>query len=448
MVSHNSRIASLASLVLAPEQTVGASVNWTLPADLRIDEADLLSSARKFGLDESLLGSPTPPLTRFKAWHYDSRIPRPRGSREVLSTPARHDDKNLVTFVYSANLDGAGKEKGLLAPIGAVTFELDSARFRWQFDCGPKRASETFDEYVDRALADNQFAGRVDRKDFIAFAQYADRSLSDVDVFVRQPSYCGDALRHAAAATFRKVGGYSMSKRGGFWYLPRTDGGPTCPLSRAETFMQTVEEAAPSARFSRLTMPKDASTLEVAGGIVSEGLADQIRALSSKVADLKEVTRKGQHTTRLEELSEVRSKIALYRDLLGLFDEDLLSEADEVESMMREQIATFESSLPSKSEKSDRAKQPTETQEQKSEQATPLVDEAALVDLLESNLTNILAGEFVRLPFLDSVDLVVETDLAFGFVWTMIRGAEVIGGGSEETLSGVAQTAVARHGHA
>jgi len=454
MVSHNARISSLASLVLAPEQTIGASVNWTLPKSMRIAEVDLLGSARTLGLDESLLGSATSPLNRFKTWHYNNRIPRPRGSREVVSTASRHDDDNLVTFVYSANLDGAGKEKGLLAPVGSVTFEVDAARFRWQFDCGAQRATETFDEYVDRALAENPFAGRVDREDLLVFAKFADESLSDVDLFVQTPSYCGDSLRVAAASTFRKIGGYLMSDRGGFWYLPRTDGGPTCPLSRAETFMQTIEEASSGeARFSRLTMPKDASTLEVAGGIVSEGIAVQIRNLSAKVAEIREVTRKGQHTTRLEELSEVRSKIVIYRELLGLFDEDLLSEADSVERMMQEQTAIFESTAPSKPEKSKRGKQSSSSSSSESEEeptpvSAPLVDEVALVVRLEAELDRINAGDFVRLPFLDTADIVVESDLAFGFVWTIVRGIEVLGGGAETTLNGVAKTAVALHGRA
>jgi hypothetical protein len=455
MVSHNSRITSLASLVLAPEQTIGASVNWTLPKSMRIEESDLLSSARKFGLDESLLGSPTSPLNRFKTWHYNNRIPRPRGSREIVSTASRHDDKNLTTFVYSANLDGAGKEKGLLAPIGSVTFEVDSCRFRWQFDCGAQRAIEDFDEYVDRALEQNPFAGRVDREDLIAFARFADLSLDDVEKFRAVPSYCGDSLRVSIAAAFRKVGGYSMSDRGGFWYLPRTDGGSTCPLSRAELLMQSVEEASSGVgHFSRLTMPKDASTLEVAGGIVRDSLTDQIRSLSAKVAEIKEVTRKGQHTTRLEELGEVRSKIALYRELLGLFDEDLLSEADEVEKMMREQMTQFDSSLPDKPAKTSRSKGASAKQggqedaPQEQTDSAPLVDEVALVGLLESHLDRINAGDFVRVQFLNDADLVIESDLAFGFVWTLVRGAEVIGGGSEVTLNGVAKIAVAIHGRA
>jgi hypothetical protein len=456
MVSHNSRISSLASLVLAPEQTVGASVNWTLPKSLRIAEADLLSTARKFGLDEDLLGSPTSALGKFKTWHASgSRIPRPRGSREIVSTTSRHDDKGLVTFVYSANLDGVGKEKGLLAPVGSVTFEVESSRFRWMFDCGKQQSSETFDEYVDRALVENKFAGQLEKDDLLVFARFADQSLNDVALFHDTPSYCGDSLRVAAASTFRKLGGYSMSDRGGFWYLPRTDGGPACPLSRAEVFMQTIEESSSGvARFSRLTMPKDASTLEVAGGIVSEGLAAQIRGLSSRVSEIKEVTRKGQHTTRLEELSEVRSKIELYREMLGLFDEDLLSEADEVEQMMRQQMLEFESSLPSKPSKAERKgkvfSEPLLVTSNKADaaEAVYLVDKAALLLSLEAEEVRIVSGDFVRLPFYGNVDIVVESDLAFGFVWTMVNGPVVLGGGSEESLSGVAHAAVELHGRA
>lgn len=456
MVSHNSRITSLASLVLAPEQTIGASINWTLSKALRIPEADLLGSARKFGLEESLLGSPTSALARFKAWHCSgSRIPRPRGSREIVSTTSRHDDESLVTFIYSANLDGVGKEKGLLAPVGSVTFEIESSRFRWMFDCGPQLGSENFYEYVDRALVENQYSSRLNKEDLLVFAQWADQSLNDVALFHDTPSYCGDSLRVAAASTFRKFGGYSMSDRGGFWYLPRTDGGLDCPLTSAELFMQTIEEAsAGAAKFSRLTMPKDASTLEVAGGIVREGIADQIRKLSSRVAEIKEVTRKGQHTTRLEELSELRSKIGMYREMLGLFDEDLLSEADEVEQMMHLQMQQFESSLPSKPSKAERkGKVFSEPLLVKQDEAKPagavyLVDKTALLSSLETEEARIVSGDFVRLPFHGNVDIVVESDLAFGFVWTMVNGPVVLGGGSEESLSGVAHSAVELHGRA
>jgi hypothetical protein len=117
---------------------------------------------------------------------------------------------------------------------------------------------------------------------------------------------------------------------------------------------------------------------------------------------------------------------------------------------MQEQTAIFESSLPSKPETTKRAKRGSEPKESESEEpvSAPLVDEVALVHLLDSTLDRINAGDFVRLPFLDSADIVVESDLAFGFVWTIVRGIEVLGGGAETTLNGVAKTAIALHGRA
>ena len=445
MVSHNSRIASLANIVLAPDQTVGAAINWSLPEDLCVPADALALAAQNNACPVEWLGAPTEPLVRFKAWHYNGRVSRPRGAREIISTQARHDDTapHLVTYIYSVNLDGVGVERGQLAPVGSVTFDKRSESFWWRFECGAMQSGEDLDAYTARAAA--ALAPAVQPSDLTSFASHAVKSLSDVARFAQASCYSGDSLRLASRHLFSRLGGYLMSDRGGLWYLPRIDGGEKCPLTQAERLMQAIEVATDKAgQFYRLTMPRDAETTALAAHLVSEGIAERIGEIRAKVQDIAEVSRSGQHDGRIEELSRLKESIAVYRDLLGIFDEDLLADAAEVDRMMVAQIEVFTAGAPSRDDaKREKQKQRYEAKRdadgkqprQKASKtasltlaptATPttapalVLDDSVLTQVVadfESRKVEIDAGEIVSHP-ISAGTFHIEADLAFGYIAT------------------------------
>lgn len=443
MVSHNSRIASLASIVIKPEDTVGAAINWSLPEDLCVPADSLSIAAQNNSCPVEWLGAPTEPLVRFKAWHYGGRVSRPRGAREIIATQARHDDTapNLVTFIYSVNLDGVGVERGRLAPVGSVTFDKESERFWWRFDNGAMQSGEDLDAYITRASI--ALAPAVHQSDLMAFAAHAMKSLDDVARFAQASCYSGDSLRLASRHLFARLGGYLMSDRGGLWYLPRIDGGEKCPLTQAERIMQTIEEATDKAgQFYRLTMPRDAETTALAAHLVSEGIAERIGEIRAKVQDIAEVSRSGQHDGRIEELSRLKESIAVYRDLLGIFDEDLLADAAEVDRMMRDQIEVFTAGAPDRDKakkqkqreryeakreaegKQTRQKASKAASDSPAATATTVTPSALVLD--DSELTQVVADFESRKDDIDSGEIVerrisvgtfhIEADLAFGYI--------------------------------
>jgi hypothetical protein len=452
MVSHNERITSLANIVIAPEQTVGASLNWSIPEGVKLPAALVKQAVTDNSLPENVFGQPTEPLWQFKFWHYRARVPgRRRNEREIISAPARHQSNDLVSFVYSVNIDSTEDEKGRLIPVGSVTFNIADEQFWWRFDVGAMQPGETDSDYLDRALAAHDPAHGIEDKDLASFRSYAIHTLNDVAIFAQEPYYNGNSIRDGVSHYFRKVGGYSMSARGGFWYLPRIEGQPDkCPLTRAEAMMAAVETASEKkCRFFRLTMPKDASTTEMASEFVSSGLAERINDIREKVAKIEEVTRKGQHSTRLEELASIRQDIALYRDILGLLDTDLLQSADEVTTMIQEQVSRFE--LPSgdlpapekparTSTRGDRTARPAS----EAPGEAPVADAACTIftaeeveqaaDTMAGFAMDIAAGEIITYEFPGKGAISLEEDFSFGYLWTLsltASGSEVVTGFSD-----------------
>ena len=443
MVNHNSRIASLAKIIIKPEDTVGAAINWSLPEDLCITADALALAASNNSCPVEWLGAPTEPLVRFKAWHYGGRVSRPRGAREIVATQARHDDAapHLVTYIYSVNIDGVGVERGRLAPVGSVTFDKKSEAFWWRFDCGAMQSGEDLDAYTARAA--DALAPAVQPSDLTSFASHVIKSLSDVSRFAQTSCYSGDSLRLASRHLFSRLGGYLMSDRGGLWYLPRIDGGEKCPLTQAERIMQTIEEATDKAgQFFRLTMPRDAETTALAAHLVTEGIAERIAEIKAKVAEITEVSRSGQHDGRVEELANLRESIGIYRDLLGIFDEDLLADAAEVDRMMREQVEVFTAGAPDREEAKKQkqreryeAKREAEGKQGRQKGAktaslnlaptdapaiapAPILDDSELMQVIadfESRKDQIDWGEIVSRR-ISAGTFHIEADLAFGYI--------------------------------
>jgi hypothetical protein len=448
MTSHNVNIKSLASIALSPEQTVGASVNWSIPDQTRIPADAVSVSVAKHSIPASWVGKPTEPIVQFKFWHYGRRVPRAsRKDREIISTPARHNAKELVSFVYSVNVDSEENEKGNLIPVGSVTFDKKSESFWWRFDCGAKQQSETDDEYHERALASMESKG-VQASDLTDFAKFAVDTLTDVDLFTRIPHYNGDALRDAAATVFKRLGGYSMSARGGFWYLPRTDGGERCPLTNAESFMAVVEEASDRAcRFMRLTMPKDAQTTEMAATFVTDGIAGKLADLRERVSKV-EVTRKNQHGTRLEELAMLRADIALYRELLGVVDTELLTGAEEIQNMMEAQIRKFElpdatpAATPGSSADESATADAGADDEPTVDYATIVEETRRAIELFNSAAADLKCGSIVVYTVGFDAEIAIEEDEAFGYLWTTTRSGAVVTTGFTETIAPAVERAV------
>jgi hypothetical protein len=440
MVEHNARIASLASITLTPEQTIGASINWSIDSSLALPASALIAAARRVGLDESRLGDPTAPLSRFRDLHRDCRLSRPRGQREIVSTPARHDARHKVSYVYSVNVDHVGEERGRLLPLGSVTYDLSSEQMSWRYDCDARSQHESAEDYRARALASYAADPRPDESDLAAFEAHARASLDDCDRFSRESLYSGDTLRGIVSSYLRRVGGYLMTSRGGFWYLPRTGAVDRCPLTAAERMMQAIEEASSGqARFYRLTLPRDAASIETAGEIVRESLVDRLREIRERVAGVEAVSRRGQHSGRLEELAEIRSQISLYREILGILDGDLLADASAVESLIHRQTEELDGRREqAKAEKastrqSSRAKpqgsaqELREAAEEPSQQTGRMGDSgertSRLLERLSSSEMRIASGDYVRIDLdePEGASVTIEEDVAFGLLWTVTR---------------------------
>lgn len=447
METYNAKLRNL--VTLHPDQTVGAMVNWTIPNQLAVPGAVLETAAQQHACNVQWLGAPTSPLARFKTWHYGARIPRARGMREILSTPARHTgaDAALVTFVYSTNLDDAGRETGQLAALGSVTYCTATQRFWWRFDNGPCNAGEAAHEYLQRAV---QAMPHVPDVDLQAFQQYVEASLSDVQLFAASQHYSGESLRLAAGFLFRKLGGFPLSDRGGVWYLPRT-GTDRCPLAQATGFIQTVEQAtSKQARFYQLAMPRTPDTMELAQQVVQDGLASRIAALRDKVDKVQQVTRNGQHAGKLEELAYLREDIATFRELLGIVDSELLSDAQALDDAMQAQLHEYQTGAPQARQPRAKAAPAASApgvqasaldaaQQQAGAQA--LCDALAVQEQLGSNAAGgvgwqvVVAQAAQQLATLVPAGavLVVEPDLAFGYFWTLDCGT-----GAHRVATGVA----------
>ena len=341
MKTHNERIAEIATIKLAPEDTIGATINWVLAknpvpvdviADRFVDE----------GLDPRELPPATSGMARFReiCMYTHQRLHRKTkgNKREYVSTMVKHQgqDKRLTSFAYSINTTASSTEVARIVQVGTLTYDSSVDSYHWRFAADRKSRRETDEEYQDRCLAAQP---GCDREDLEFFAAFAESVLSEVEIYATAPHYDVVRIREIVRDQFIAGGCYPLSSRGGFWFAPRV--GENGPMQHAERVMRAIEALDPGNRFMLLTMPKDASTMETAAAVVEDGLMARIGEIERAIDGLTQ-TRAGQHDSRIAELIDVAQRADLYREILGLATDSLQQRIDSIRAVIAEQTARFE----------------------------------------------------------------------------------------------------------
>jgi hypothetical protein len=342
MKTHNDRIQSLASVALADEDIIGASINWYItPNPVSLEK--LGESFAGQGIDASLLPEATTGKARFRelCLYINPRLYRrltDGTKREFLVAQVKHDesDSKLTSYSYSANLR-EGTERSRLVQIGTLTFNSETDSFSWRYTHDRRNRDESLDDYIDRCLSSQSC---FERTDLEFFGRFCDSILDEVAIYSTGRFVDAIKLRDTLRELFLQSGCYSLSARGGFWYAPRVgDGGG--PFAFAKRLIAAYETADKNNRFLLLTMPKDAQTIETAATVVEDGLLSRVSDIEKAIETVRGQTRAGQHDSRLEELRSIAAQADLYSEILGMTTTSLQDKIESLRGIIASQTAKF-----------------------------------------------------------------------------------------------------------
>jgi len=349
MINHNATLA-VSTISLTPEQIIGASVNWKL-THMPVPYALVVQAYNNNNIDIENLPDPTTGLARFRElcqYQFNRTSYRDdNGSkRDFVNTVVKHADSHLISYTYGVNVAEA-TEKARVIPVGTITYNTNNDIYHWRFVTDHRLPNESVSDYIVRCHAG--MPAEVRLSDCEYFNGFASSLLAEVDQYVSGTNYDIVKLRDILKQAFIDYGCFTLSQRGGFWFAPRTTGDSTCPFTNIINLVrafESINEMAgipenDSISFMLLTMPKDTATVNAAASVVQENLLDKVNEISDAIDKIKEVTRSGQHNSRINELARIVATAELYRDMLGMTTDALQDRISEVMQIINNQTSNF-----------------------------------------------------------------------------------------------------------
>lgn len=317
---------------LSPEDTLGCTVAWHVPSRLRVPAARVKQALADRGLPEVKPAGSTP-SARWKELVKNHRISRKHGERDLRSIECKHPDKDILSYEFSVNAPSTETEKARLIPVGTMSLRDDHMSFK--LTVGPQALWESDETYISRALAHSPDLLPSDCMDFIAYAR---ETQDEVGHYFREQQHSAVSLKALLKFYFERSGAFSVSSRGGFWFVPRT-GLIDCPYEFMGKVAEAISEATDGAvRFTRMNIPKDATSLEGASEMVREDFIDLLQDLEKTVSGL-ESNMQGQNDCRREVVNGVIAKLGIYKTLWGMAGDDIEDLAARVTALMDEHDA-------------------------------------------------------------------------------------------------------------
>ena len=312
---------------LSPEDTLGCTMSWHVPTRLRVPVARVKHSMDIRSLPEVKPAGSTP-AARWKELVKNHRVSRKIGERDLRSIECKHSDKSLVSYEFSVNAPSTETEKARLIPVGTMSLRDETMSFK--LTVGPQLYQESDEDYISRALAHSPDLLAADCRDLI---DYARAVREEVGYYIGSPHHSAVTIKALLKICFEQSGAFSVSSRGGFWFVPRT-GLADCPHAFMSKVAEAIAEATDGAvRFTRMNIPKDATSLEGASEMVREDFIDMLKDLEVTVESL-ECNMQGQNDGRREIVNGIIGKLGVYKTLWGMAGDDIESLASRVTALM------------------------------------------------------------------------------------------------------------------
>jgi hypothetical protein len=312
---------------LSPEDTLGCTMSWHVPTRLRVPVSRVKHSMDIRSLPEVKPAGSTP-AARWKELVKNHRFSRKIGERDLRSIECKHADKGLVSYEFSVNAPSTETEKARLIPVGTMSLRDETMSFK--LTVGPQLYQESDEDYISRALAHSPDLLAADCRDLI---DYARAVREEVGYYIGSPHHSAVTIKALLKICFEQSGAFSVSSRGGFWFVPRT-GLADCPHAFMNRVAEAIIEATDGAvRFTRMNIPKDATSLEGASEMVREDFIDMLKDLEVAVESL-ECNMQGQNDGRREVVNGIIAKLGIYKTLWGMAGDDIESLAARVTALI------------------------------------------------------------------------------------------------------------------
>ena len=421
-------------LDLADDQILGANFAFNLASNLAIPETDVRFALSASGVKSTVAAASPRARWQELVGNGAKKVGGRKGAdkhRPIIGHPCLHGNKGLTSFEYHVTLKSVSEERSNLTAIGSVTFNEKTHTRTWTFACGPREASETLDEYIDRGVRMGGWEGGPKREDYRDFAYWVEDAYTDVDRFERVSCHSSTSLKRVLNDYFAATSAFPLGERGGFYFVMR-EGGEACPYAAVVTLADTLSKLSNGAVGSRFfVVPKTQANTAVTAEVVRTTFMEDLAAMEAQVADLKlDTARDGQHNGRRDALVEMAAKLATYERLWGFAGADIRAAITATESMIDEHEAASGVVRAAARVKADTAKRVVAESRVETRKAAAAA--AAAADTAEALVAALVDG--AERATSGGVTAVVEAD-AFGEAWlyTLTRDGMILDAGEVPT---------------
>jgi hypothetical protein len=313
---------------LSPDNTLGANLAWNVPSGIRIPVTAMAAALSKQGLPDYKPTGSTP-RSRWSELVKNHKVSRALGLRDMRSVLVRDGVTTRTAYEFSVNAQSVVEGQANILKVGTLSID-DNNVLSWHLAVGERFPAESLEDYFMRALLAEPGLIGMDLADFVT---YAEGVHAEVKTYIDEDSHSAVTTKAILKMAFEKAGGFSISSRGGFWFLPRVDG-VACPYAIGGKVAEAVAEASGGAiRFTRMNIPKDAPSLEGAAEVVREDFLDALRSLAEEVEEL-ESNKTGQNDGRRERVANLMTKVELYKTIWGMAGDDIEEAAAKAAALM------------------------------------------------------------------------------------------------------------------
>lgn len=327
-------------LDLADDQILGANFAFNLASNLAVPAADVTYALHAAGVKSTVAAASPRARWQELVGNGARKVGGRKGAdkhRPIIGHPCLHKNKVLTSFEYHVTLKSVTEERSHLTAIGSVTFNEKTHARTWTFACGPREASETLDDYIERATREGGWEGGPKREDYRDFAYWVEDAYTDVDRFDKVACHSSTSLKRVLNEYFDRTSAFPLGARGGFYFVMR-EGGGACPYETLRTLAFALDKMSNGQIGSRyFVVPKTAANTEATAQVVRTTFMEDLAAIEQQVADLRVDTgRDGQHTGRREALVEMAAKLDTYERLWGFAGADIRAAITATEAMIAE----------------------------------------------------------------------------------------------------------------
>lgn len=340
--------ATIPNIELADKDIIGLVLNWKLEND-GASHAALTKAFEERGLNVDDIAGVTGVRKAYSIacgnhwssarYDGDNGDERHMFSTKVEAYSALRSAK--VTSYAFAIKQAQDAEITTLNQVGSITLDHASMSWHWRLAPSVRFGGETDDEYMARCegcYGHDTVVTSADVKQFIETANAVDAYINHYAVTMEIGQ-----LRATIRNVLESEGCYSMSHRGGFWFVPNLTG-PSNPYEQVQRMVEAFEEVNPAYSFSLLTMPRDQRSIDAASAVVEDNLLDRINRIITAV-EAKGQGRAGQHDGRADELTALLAQATTYQRLLGMEVADIQNAIDTAKAAIKQADASYTKQL-------------------------------------------------------------------------------------------------------